>query len=875
VARIEANLSLNGAAWVGVAPDISRGGVYMAFDEAVAATENQPIQLGLVTEAGALVLGGRVRGLREMSIQRITVAKEPALGLAVEFEELDTVKEKILSSLLEGLREQSIAVKLMGRLTPLETGDLLLEIRSAGTDVPPQVAIHPCPPEERRSSLPERRLVPRVNLAIPVHLETDESPLMNGRDGALTANLSVSGACLRFKGQPNLLGNRLALRLSLPKVVVSRSLHKPVDASECVVTGEVVWTAPDTSESREFSKNCLIRRLCMGVRFVSYEKEGLRRIAEVIDHVLTTAEHSDERTRTTRIASSQVECRNAAGQRILAYHDRPMRTPPDTPVVIISPGYGETKKEYVTMAYYLAANGFHVLRYDHTNHVGESEGDIVGVRLTGMMQDLSAVLDFAEHAWPASPMTVIASSLAGRVALKLASKDSRVKLLVLITGVVDLQATLLAVHQEDLIVTFLRGDRRGVTNVLGFNVELDRFLEDAIKEGYADLRTTIRDAKRVDASVVLFAAEHDAWVQLKSVKEVQAVFRDDSARLYLIPEALHRLHENPRKARAVFRQLVMCCLEYFGSASFSGRGEILEPTQREIGLQNRLERERARAQHQMAKAEHIEFWRDYLDHFQYIVNFSDYWHLLDHIYRLMGTLDGGGRILDAGCGNGNFGMFLMINQAYRQRHTSTGVPGALHYVGMDFVNSALKQAKQNLSDVAAESQGKSDNAIASGAAITSSFCRADLNMRLPFGDNQFDWVVCNLVIGYLEDPSFTLGEFLRVLAPKGKLVVTNLKPNADLSQIYRNFVRQTDRVEEVEEAKQLLNNSGKIKQAESNGIFRFFDRQELAMVLISIGAVQPRIYSTFANQAYIAVAEKRQEVIVHSGIGRDLPIAIP
>jgi hypothetical protein len=60
----------------------------------------------------------------------------------------------------------------------------------------------------------------------------------------------------------------------------------------------------------------------------------------------------------------------------------------------------------------------------------------------------------------------------------------------------------------------------------------------------------------------------------------------------------------------------------------------------------------------------------------------------------------------------------------------------------------------------------------------------------------------------------------------------------------------------VEEAKEILNNSGKIMQCESNGIFRFFDKQELTMLLTSSGAIHPRIYSTFANQAYIAVAEK-------------------
>ncbi len=112
------------------------------------------------------------------------------------------------------------------------------------------------------------------------------------------------------------------------------------------------------------------------------------------------------------------------------------------------------------------------------------------------------------------------------------------------------------------------------------------------------------------------------------------------------------------------------------------------------------------------------------------------------------------------------------------------------------------------------------------------------------------------MISYLQDPLSTLGEFMRVLTPNGRLVITNLKPHADLSQIYRNFVQRADRPEEMEEGRQLLNNSGKIKQAEGDGIFRFFDRQELAMLLTSSGAVQPRVYSTFANQGYIVVAEK-------------------
>ena len=45
---------------------------------------------------------------------------------------------------------------------------------------------------------------------------------------------------------------------------------------------------------------------------------------------------------------------------------------------------------------------------------------------------------------------------------------------------------------------------------------------------------------------------------------------------------------------------------------------------------------------------------------------------------------------------------------------------------------------------------------------------------------------------------------MRVLKPGGTIVVSSLKPYADLSQIYRNFVDQTENNEELEEARKLL-----------------------------------------------------------------------
>jgi len=132
----------------------------------------------------------------------------------------------------------------------------------------------------------------------------------------------------------------------------------------------------------------------------------------------------------------------------------------------------------------------------------------------------------------------------------------------------------------------------------------------------------------------------------------------------------------------------------------------------------------------------------------------------------------------------------------------------------------------------------------------------DLNAPLPFHDEQFDRVVCNLVIGYLRDPIFTLRELVRILSPHGKLIVTTFKPQADLSQIYRKFLSLAQNDLEKTQAKATVEAAGTITHGTQESAFRFFEQQELAMLLRSTGASQPRIYSTFANQAYIAVAEK-------------------
>ena len=553
------------------------------------------------------------------------------------------------------------------------------------------------------------------------------------------------------------------------------------------------------------------------------------------------------------ISTEVLQCTNEPGQRIALCHDhRAQGLPPAAPIVIVAPGYGRTKREYIELAYYFASNGCRVLRYDHSYHVGESDGGMVLTTLTRMHRDLEAVIDYAVRRWPEGPLAVVASDVMARVAIKAVGRHASVKLLVLLAPVFDLQYTLMAVHQEDVMAASVPGMARGIGNILGFNIDVDAWMADAILGGYADFRTTREDLAHIHIPTLVFSSEQDLWTRPNALSAVQRSLGDTFLGWHAMSEAGHGIVDHPDEARPVFRQMVAHCRSVLYPLC---NEPVRAPSDIALAHQARVELEHARLPGEIGQTEAVEFWRDYLDRSHSLVNFSEYWHMLDHIHRLLGPLDHKARILDAGCGNGNFGMFLLIAASFRPAQLLSP-DSRLHYIGVDFVFTGLQQAKTNIIRVAAELRGKFAATVPSQSVMKAGLTCVNLNARLPFHDGQFDRVVCNLVLGYLRDPLFTLRELIRVLAPRGKLVLTHFKPQANFSHIYRAFVSMARSDLDRQQAKEMVEASDQITKPVPEDAFRFFDRQELAMLLMASGASQPRIYSTFANQAYIAVAEK-------------------
>ncbi len=549
------------------------------------------------------------------------------------------------------------------------------------------------------------------------------------------------------------------------------------------------------------------------------------------------------------IKSERVTLHNSKGHTIMAYHDYPIETDLSSlPIVILAPGYGETKRDYLTLAYYFASNGFHAIRYDHTNHVGESHGSHFDFTLSSMRQDFLAVTRFTRQQWPQSPMIGVAASLAAPVALKAEAEESSLALLVLLVGVVDVERTVATVHQEDLFATYRKGQIPYSTNILGFNVN-GHFLTDAATNNFSTLAQTIADAQTLQTPVMYVSAGKDAWIDHQDAAIFKQAVGPRLAKWLDVPEALHRIQENPKVARNTYRRIIEHCQRHVVRASL--RAEIQEPHRLTLGRQNRQEKMALQAHSHTEVGQ--DFWDDYLGHFQSVGKCQDYVQLLDHVFHALGPITPGQRILDAGCGNGNAGLYLLESMKNSQNHPSMMSDHSIRYIGIDASSEALARAQAHITQTYHSLKKRLSSAIPS---LQMTWTQVDLQHQLPFKDHQFDRIVSNLVLGYVANPQASLRELFRVLAPGGRMVISNLKPNGDFSEIYQNLMTQAGGQDQKTEARELLNNYGKIRQAEKEGQFRFFDQMEWRKALGSLECVYAGVYPTFANQAFLIVLEK-------------------
>jgi ubiquinone/menaquinone biosynthesis C-methylase UbiE len=104
----------------------------------------------------------------------------------------------------------------------------------------------------------------------------------------------------------------------------------------------------------------------------------------------------------------------------------------------------------------------------------------------------------------------------------------------------------------------------------------------------------------------------------------------------------------------------------------------------------------------------------------------------------------GGRILDVGCGTGNYAIEMAKN--------------GFEVEGIDFSFAMLRKAREK--------------ALAEGLSIA--FIKADFNKILPFPSSFFDCALCAATLQCVDDPVSFLREISRVTVPKGLIFIASV-----------------------------------------------------------------------------------------------------
>ena len=148
--------------------------------------------------------------------------------------------------------------------------------------------------------------------------------------------------------------------------------------------------------------------------------------------------------------------------------------------------------------------------------------------------------------------------------------------------------------------------------------------------------------------------------------------------------------------------------------------------------------------------------------------------------------------------------------------------------------------------------------------------QSDQVERLPFADASLDRIACSLVLSYLNNPVEALREFHRVLRPGGRVVVSTMQPDFDMSRIYQQLLRRlqsdpsmplppgVDRGAFLRDVRAFLSSAAFLSILAEEGQFAFFSREELTAMVERAGFRRVETVTSFGDppQAFIAVGHR-------------------
>jgi ubiquinone/menaquinone biosynthesis C-methylase UbiE len=391
---------------------------------------------------------------------------------------------------------------------------------------------------------------------------------------------------------------------------------------------------------------------------------------------------------------------------------------------------------------------------------------------------------------------------------------------------VDLQSALRSISGGiDYGYGLLQGVRFGRHELVGVLADMDRTGLDAIESQMGFLEEARNDLESIDVPITWLHGRHDAWMDVERVRDVLSCGKTENRRLLEVPTG-HQLRSS-RDALQTFQLIA----EETSEIALGRRLAGALPPLRE--LERRRSAELARIS--TPRIDLRRFWTDYLlgrDRrlgMQLLTATSAYREFMAAQVEGL-AIQPGDAVVDLGAGTGDLPLHLAASG-----ELAPGV--AIDEV--DFVGEALRRGADRLAEAAP------------ACALDVRRIVADLDVgrseRFALESERYHAVLASLLISYLAHPEVFLREVFRVLRPGGRLVLSSMRRDADVSKLYveglAEFKTPSERArlgpgaaEHFDDlTRSFLNDASRILDMEERGRFRFWDPQELSDLVANAG----------------------------------------
>lgn len=769
-------------------------------------------------------------------------AIRPSMGRAL-FDPVEEIQRAVLLSFLEALREEPDCLNV----------DIVIT-ESTPSPSPPA----PSPQTSWKAESGDRRLDFRVPCRPQAFLMSREANLRNKTVALDLVNISLGGCCFTSPTQLSKSQDPLQLILPMidttfaPQTGASGSTGGPAYGSEgfAALPITIIWEKPPAPAWAPSDRE---PQWTYGARLARIPERVAEALCRLVNRqVLSVMEDAGQRS-TRRVVTDLLSCINPYDHRIALYHDHdPHSRLSLSPLVIIAPGFAHPKEQYAELAYYLAGQGMHVLRYDCTNHVGESDAAASHATLSDMLLDFVTVLDFAAEFWPSCPLFIIGHGTGGRIAARGLKDHSRLAGLLLLHVPLELDEELHRLLHTDVDPMLAHQPDFETGTVFGLNVSSEHFVQDAILSRLVAVQDFLDDLERLRAPTGIFAPLEEAAAHRDILDRIREALGEGCRFVTFLAEPITGTPVLPLHPDNWFDRIARFCLTE-ASPRPQADGLVPMPMQ-DLRLETGLELTRVRCLHRRSSAERARNWNDFAIRSRTLLNLPDYWKLLERSCQLLGPLDSR-RLLCIGDASGHLVTFLLTHRAYRRRTLGPAGSDGPAYTGLDFHFDGLNQSRQALLSIQAKLSHETARPWPADRSLQPSFFLGDLDGPLPLADNGYDAVFCHMVLGHFADPMSALRECLRVLVPGGRLVLLGLQPAADLSVWYRHQLSEYA-PGAGPSSSALLRAFGEFQRGYLEGVLRRFTHRQMELLLEAAGGRLPTVESALAHHVHIATARK-------------------